>query len=265
MFKGFNMHVTDHEKEILIANYYEYGKSLYNNTKNEISTKLDSYIGVNGYMDCSRLQEDWFPTLLDNHIFLSHSHQDEQLAISISGWLHKKFGLKTFIDSCVWGYSDKLLHEIDNKYSKIPNRELYEYQSVKKTTSYIHMMLSTALNKMIDSTECVIFLNTDNSILQAENIISTQTQSAWIYSEINTTSFIKEKRPTRYSGKLYHSDIMLIENYQEAFKPTFDLDLRHLISLCYSDFNNMKSVNRQINPEIILDNLYLAKKIIRKK
>ena len=64
------------------------------------------------------------------------------------------FGLTAFIDSCIWGHSDKLLKIIDNKYCRNSD-DSYNYTARNFSTSHVHMMLMTALNKMIDKTECL--------------------------------------------------------------------------------------------------------------
>lgn len=57
------------------------------------------------------------------------------------------------------------------------------------------MMLSTALNNMIDSTECLFFLNTPNSISLSNEITNEQkfTYSPWLYSELTTASIVEKR------------------------------------------------------------------------
>ncbi len=38
-------------------------------------------------IDGTKLQESWFPTKQKFSVFLSHSHADEKLAVSIAGFL----------------------------------------------------------------------------------------------------------------------------------------------------------------------------------
>ena len=258
MFKGFNMTITSKEKEKLIYDYHSYGQTLYKKNENKVQEDLDSYIGIEGRIDCSKLIADWFPNLENCHIFLSHSHDDNKLAVSLAGFLHKNFGLETFIDSYLWGYCDELLHKIDEKYCKsLSNSNSYSYESRNYSTSHIHMMLSTALNKMIDTTECVIFLNTDKSIIKTEDIFSAKTKSAWIYSEIITTSLIRENPPKRtYVNKSFN---LITENAElDGFKPEYDVDLKHLITLELNDFEEISIFDK---PELVLDTLYLNKYI----
>ena len=61
------------------------------------------------------MQANWFPQIKAD-IFISHSHKDKGLALALAGWLEETFGLTAFIDSCVWGYANKLLKMIDDEY-----------------------------------------------------------------------------------------------------------------------------------------------------
>ena len=76
---------------------------------------VEKHIKENDKIDGTKMQENWFPKV-DADIFISHSHKDENLAKGLAGWLYKEFGLEAFIDSCVWGYANDLLLEIDKKY-----------------------------------------------------------------------------------------------------------------------------------------------------
>lgn len=46
----------------------------------------------------------------------------------------------------------------------------YDYNLRNYTTSHVHMMLATALTEMIDNTECIMFYNTPNSVLLADDL-----------------------------------------------------------------------------------------------
>ncbi|MGR6005670.1 hypothetical protein ACT7CR_06905 [Bacillus paranthracis] len=105
MFAGFNL--TDLDDDF-ISLYSNKGNNIFNESKKHIEKELDSFILSDGSIDGTRLQEDWFPQL-ETDIFLSHSHGDKNKAIALAGWLNDTFGLRVFIDSCVWGYADNLL------------------------------------------------------------------------------------------------------------------------------------------------------------
>ena len=148
---------------------------------------IDQYLLNDGTLDASAMESDWFPEV-DADIFLSHSHADEKAIIDIAGFLFKECGLKCFIDSMVWGYADKLLKQIDEKYC-IKSRDekgnkIYSYENRNRTTAQVHLMLQGALAKMIDRCECLVFVNTPQSLKMSDVQVDSMTASPWIYSEL---------------------------------------------------------------------------------
>ncbi|MDR3257073.1 MAG: hypothetical protein LBT18_05505 [Endomicrobium sp.] len=105
--------------------------------------------------------KDWFPTVKAN-VFISHSHKDLEKITSLVGLLHKKFSLTPFADFCVWDYADKLLQAIDKNTVSIITHNGYSYDKRDYYTAHVHTMFSISLAKMIDDTECLFFVNTDN-------------------------------------------------------------------------------------------------------
>ncbi|MFQ7256657.1 hypothetical protein [Intestinibacter bartlettii] len=238
MFQGFNLNIDDSffSNNQPNKNYYKIGKDLYDNNKEQINRNLDDYLGIDGSLDANKICEDWFPNIKSN-IFLSHSHNDEDLAIKLSGWLYENFNLKCFIDSCVWGYSNDLLKKIDDKYCSSESTNLYDYNKRNFSTSHIHLMLSTALIRTIDNTECVFFINTPNSVEKTSDIISECTYSPWIYSELQATRLLR----TRPISDYRFSPIIekLAEEYfSNDLKVKYRCSLEHLIDLKISDLNN---------------------------
>lgn len=202
MYKGFQLTDEFLKNEFLndFTNREKYKRIGEENKKEinvEIKQKLDEYLLPNGKIDASELQNDWFPEV-GSHIFLSHSHEDKDNALILSGFLKEHFGIKVFIDSCVWGYAEDLLKKINNKYNLQPNNT-YHYSNSNWSASNVYLMLASALNKMIDNTECILFLNTPNSLntSDVEKANETRTGSPWIYSEINTTQIIRKQKPRR--------------------------------------------------------------------
>ena len=133
--------------------YFKEGKKMYESMKKEIDTNLENF-STNGKLDATKLSENWFPQI-NADIFVSHSHKDFDSALTLAGFLYKKLDLICFIDSCIWGYSNKLLKAIDVKYCKNINKNTYDYDLRNLSTSHVHMMLTVALTKMIYKTECL--------------------------------------------------------------------------------------------------------------
>jgi hypothetical protein len=176
----------------------ELGDVIFNKNKVMVRQSLESFLDGQ-IIDGTKLAKHWFPVIKAD-VFISHSHDDEEDAIKCAGWLKEQFNLDPFIDSCVWGYAEDLLKVIDNKYCRIPDSESYSYEKRNGSTSHVHMMLSGALNAMLDTTECTIFLNTRNSITSSESIA--KTQSPWLSFELGTMRVIRRNRPIRPDRKI---------------------------------------------------------------
>lgn len=176
-----------------VPNYEEQGKNFFESYHHGIQRELKQFINEDGIVDGSKLQENWFATGYEFDVFLSHSHKDKALAIKLACFLHEKLGLKTFIDSCIWGCSDELLLTIDNKYCKNPSGDTYSYEKRNCSTSYVHMMLSIALMTMMDRCEAIFFLNTPNSICLDVAGGMQETSSPWIYNELSLANIIQKR------------------------------------------------------------------------
>jgi hypothetical protein len=164
MYCGFELKLKDSFCNKIKQDHFKFGKCLYSSQKVLVKNTLDEFFTKDGYLNAEKMQENWFPSL-DADIFISHSHRDEELAISLAGWLNEKLNIKSvFIDSCVWGYANDLLKSIDNEYCKNKFSETYDYEKRNISTSHVHMMLSTALSKMLDNSECCFFLHTPASV-----------------------------------------------------------------------------------------------------
>lgn len=193
MYLAFNL-----KTENDYSNWFTHGKRIYENQKVTIKDSLSSYL-YNGTstINGNSLESDWFPQLDNIDVFLSHSHKDENDVIAFAGWLDDVFGLKVFIDSCIWGNSEELLKLIDDRYCFDGKRGFYDYNLRNYSTSHVHMMLSMALTKMIDRSEVVIFFESENSVQRISKESFDVTKSPWIYSELVMTNLIRRKKPMR--------------------------------------------------------------------
>lgn len=250
------------------SEYYNDGIAFFNKCKCEVQDALSTFIKTDGKVDGSKLQEHWFSTESKYDVFLSHSHQDEELAISLAGYLKKEMQLSVFIDSCLWGYSNELLKEIDNNYCIHSNGTSYDYDKRNYSTSHVHMMLSIALANMIDRCESTFFLNTPNSISLQEGIQREETMSPWIYHEIATANTIRQKSLQDYRYEIRHFDDgqrMLFENASQL-QITYDIDklLKDFLSLSAVELkdakNNWQKQSHMFNSA--LDWLYASKGIL---
>ena len=176
--------------------YLEKGEEIFSTQKEEVNRKKKEYLLPDKSIDVQRLSEDWFKEV-EADVFISHSHKDRKEAIILSGILYEKFKLKCFIDSTIWGNSLDLLKEIDENYNKLANGS-YSYEGSTWAASNVHLILMIALKKMIDNSECILFLKTPNSIKIDKSIKKEEnTASPWIFSEIEIANSIRIIEPKR--------------------------------------------------------------------
>lgn len=205
MYSKFNLKL-DSEFEVKLTEYLDAGKALYNKFEPDARKSLEKFIYTNGHINGTAMKENWFQ-MEDVDVFISHAHQDTDNVKAFAGWLHEEFGLTSFIDSCVWGYCNDLLKEMDNEYCKNEDTPTYDYNKRNYTTSHVHTMLSCALTEMIDRTECIMFYNSPESIILKEelkNTVESKTGSPWIYYELAMTSLVKYTEPDRFKMKERH-------------------------------------------------------------
>lgn len=256
MFAGFNLSLRPISPFPAFLQSHYSSASLRYADINDIARQLDCFINKS-VIDVTQLEEDWFPNI-DAHVFLSHSHKDQKLAIGLANWLYDKFGITTFIDSCFWGYANDLLTKLDNKYclsGKRENGHLYDYSIRNQSTAHIHSILTMALQKMIDKTECLIFLNTPNSVKLEDIIDESSTSSCWIYNELLFSKMARKNIPSRYHV-IDESIVKTASAKDMSFK--YVISLKHLHRIDYNDLLALKLPdNCQIKaPYDYLDLLY---------
>jgi len=194
MYAAFSLNINNWAKEDRKP-FFDIGVKLWNANAAQVSSALEKFLSPTGTLDGEAISNNWFPRVQAD-IFISHSHEDQDLAIALAGWLSHTVKLTAFVDSCVWGCADYLLKIVDNEYcQKDADENLYDYQSRNHSTSHVHMMLATALSQMIDRTECLFFLNTPHSI-SSKDVVS-RTESPWIYAEVGILQIIRRHRPSR--------------------------------------------------------------------
>jgi hypothetical protein len=223
----------------------------------QIKRVLDDLLLGNGDLDATKMWEQWFPEI-SSHVFISHSHKDEHNVKIFAKWLYEKFSITSFIDSTVWGYADNLLKQIDDKFCLNAGGEHYSYDKRNVSTAHVHMVLTSALTMMLDNTECVIFLNTPNSINPKDNISGDTTYSPWIFNELLASKLLRRKSPDRFIATL-DSVSASMEHLEEALKVQYPVHLEHLTDLSNPDLQNWewRAINQ--DPDDNLDLLYKIK------
>lgn len=284
MYKGFNIKLIKSFPSFDNSNEdfnraYEQGNSINEENKREIRSELEKFLRNDNKLDGNSIKNQWFPKVKAD-VFISHSHDDEKQAIALSGWLKRNFNLNSFIDSLVWDYAPDLIDEFNNKYNVIaqnPPNVTYGYKTAKYISSHIDLMLSTALNSMIDHCEALIFLNTPSSTGQAIqnevfDLTNVEIESPWIYSELETSKIVREKldrkRHKIMLKSFSHGASISMESLNESSLPpiVYDTSVKHLYRLTRENLNEWerlyknryKSINYQQHP---LDSLYDLMKI----
>ncbi len=250
MYKRYKLE-NNQDLVSLVKEYSKYGNQIIECNKRYIKKSLDEYINEQGFINMNDISKEWFP-LVECDVFLSHSHKDLEVIKGLVGFLKKSFNIDVFVDSYIWGYCNDLLMEIDNKYCRREN-SFFDYNKRNYSTAHVHMMLSNSLNKMIDKSECIIFLQSENS-LDVKEIIENGTSSPWIYSELISSKLIQIKVPKR----LEEEKRTLFENKietSEGFKPVYRGEISHLEELTASCLKYV--VNKKLSlKEEYLDAIY---------
>ena len=241
MFSGYNLELSEEFFKNSEQNFNHYKRIGIDHLKGQVDIykkELEKFI-INDEIDGNKLQNEFFPKI-EADIFISHSHADRDLANALAGWLNETFGLKVFIDSNVWSCSDDLLEEINSRYSD--KREghdcgyIYNHEKCNRASQHVNMMLSVALQQMIDEVECVILLNTDQSI----NVFEKQkkqfnaTYSPWIYLEMICTQIVRKKPLLlyrNYPASIMESSDLLHFSYSMNLKIFYNISLDHLTYL----------------------------------
>ena len=251
MYRAFNLAAfyADDEFEAI-------GVEIRQRTTDRVREGLEIFL-EGGRLDATKLGAHWFPEIRAD-VFISHSHKDEPLALTLAGWLFDQFGVSSFIDSSVWGNSSKLLKQIDDAHCLNPGGKTYSYELRNKSTSHVHMMLATALGKMIDKTECVIFVNTPNSITPSE-AVGSKTYSPWIFYELAMMGLVERKSAAE------HRPILKEAQFSERVAPPldevlvqYDADLDKLSAIDVETLNAWRERSRSLKPKprFPLDTLY---------
>jgi hypothetical protein len=195
MYRAFNLSLS--ELPHTMRDVFKKGSQLKNDHLKLLETALGDFADEGRPLDGSEIQNQWFPRI-DADVFISHSHRDSRLALSLAGWLSTTFGLTPFVDSSVWSHADTMQRKIDDQFCLNSEKSMYDYTLRNKSTAHVHAMLTSALAEMIENTECLIFLNTPESV-SAEDAID-RTWSPWIYTELSMTRIIRRKPAASHRG-----------------------------------------------------------------
>lgn len=154
MYKAFELSIKNKEikdsveldEKLKIRLWHSIGfqkKIEFTNVYNDL---LKNYL-EDGTIDGTKLAEEVFAQN-SYDVFLSYSHDDEDLILILAGLLKDQFDLNVFVDSFYWGSADSLLKEIDDINCKQTDGT-YNYAKRNLSTSHVHAMLTSAIIQML--------------------------------------------------------------------------------------------------------------------
>lgn len=227
---------------------------------NSFSTKVKEAVAhlgeKDGVIDGDVLESAWYPQLKFD-VFISHSHTNLDKAMALSAAIKALLGIDAFVDSCVWKCRDQLIEKLRELTGNNPAKPCANPRDESEIIAHADMMLNNSLMRMIDSCECLMFLDTPRSICR-DGLVS-KTFSAWLYSEIVISKYIRISVPERHRK----CRRMLNEGYGPAMdsfalKISHGVDLAHLKQLTPGMF--MKWIktarSRSLSGRPALDPLY---------
>lgn len=219
---GFKTKFTDKFIADLIKDkrYLEKGQALFTEQKTSIAESINMYKISNGALSAKKIEEDYFPIPENIDIFISHSHEDLDLAKSFAGMFKNYLGVNCFVDSCLWGSANDLLGIILDAY-KHNNSSYSDNELVKKASENVYMILSMALAKTMATSKVFCFIETPNSITSKGAIATTN--SPWIYSELVISKLLLPKIIRDINA-----------NFSDNIKTpkfTYEPDTKHLLTL----------------------------------
>lgn len=261
-------------KSVLISNndYMTNKKDelLYSKQKEEIQSSI--FQAVNGEISAKNLTDKLFPEKKP-HVFISHSSKDVSEAIQLANTLHEKYDVISFIDSQLWEHIDYAIKKMHDMYCKIPNSSSYYYHKSNNLLSHMHAILSMALMRVMDNADCVMFIESENSIykymegekINPRNIIEDklETLSPWISSEVNFANNLRKKghidrgHPAlEENAGMESRDMMKGYHLGDSMpKITHELDFTNFIEVTNDNFRASMRLSKS-TPINYLDNMY---------
>ena len=235
MFRCFKLaiHNTDFfdQNHKHIKEYKKQGKRIKEELQNQVEDILSAVTNAEGVIDGEQLSAVWFP-VMNKDIFISYSHNDEDLALTLAGIINQAFGLSVFVDATIWGSADCLLNAIDREYC-MQEDGTYNYTKRNFSTSHVHAMLTTSIMRAMDQAEAIFFLNTSNSTYKLKNGFSKEhTLSPWIYEEIVCAKLLRERSWEEYRmlrmDEAYH--------FEKSLNVAYPYDLKEYKTITFADF-----------------------------
>lgn len=247
MYRGFNLTI---ERDLTrFERYRSAGEQFMKKRWPKLAPSLANLSGGDA-IDGDKIMQDWFQKV-DANVFISHSHNDLGLAHGLAGYLNSELGLMPFVDSFVWSSADRLLRAFDDLYCRsAPGSDYrYEYKKRNYSTSHVHMMLAASLSEVIDRCECIIFLNTPESIAvkDAKERAEEKTASPWIYHELNTSRLIRRTplSRARFTKRAVQHEHIAMDIAGLEMYVNYNAPLAHLATIDVVDLEKWEAAVRE--------------------
>lgn len=234
MYQGFELRISNSDLDSIKLACNSYASSLYETGSNSFrefkllsKRKIDSYSAygrstING----NEIENNWFPKV-ECHVFISHSHADERMALTLAGALKKRMGIDAFVDSAIWGFREDLIRKLYEEMGGYwaHGVDLDKYNAV---VAHVDCMLNKSLLEMMHNCEGLFFLNTPNSV--STNGVVTKTHSAWIYSELSASKMLRPHLDERRRLGVICEGLE-VKNAQISRSIEYKVDTNHLKNL----------------------------------
>jgi hypothetical protein len=225
MYSGYTFDFEELNKSALFNDpeYFYLGSEVYQNDYDFIRKNLESDLLENLVLHQFVTEKNCFPKI-NADIFLAHSRADEKRAKIFTGFMKKHFNLHVFSDSCLRGYFHELIKSVDKKYCmKGPNS--FSYDKSKYSSSHVHMILAASLMTMIDSIECIMFMDTPQTI-SIQEVVETS-NSPWIYSELLMSQTMHRRKKESHISRISFSEK---KTKNKSPKPKESVDIKYLLN-----------------------------------
>lgn len=241
MYKGYRICSDDENLQRLLS------CTDAENITAEVPIGLANYLRNGGEFAGEKVEDKFFPTDLKFDVFISHFHRDEKMARKLAAYLKDEFNLRVFLDFQYWGCYTDLLAEIDQNYNYDVNYaehnfqkgELLDHEKCTFSSSVMHMMLGIALARMLQSTECVIFIHSEQEKLtdsHGKRYNQIEIGSPWVYHELWMTRLLAGSQPSAPRRE------KIVEATKEAFTPKLGAPVEKLQSIRGDELKKWKAI-----------------------
>lgn len=191
----------------------------------------ECYNFQNGSFDGKKMQDYFFPQISQTSVFLSHSYKDIEKALSIKSKIESECkNIKVFIDSLYW----QSVYDAEINLAK-----QYQTNTVLK---HLHIMITTAIAQMIQSSRYFIFLESENSIADIKH--NKTTESPWIYFELEIANMLFNQIEITCANENFVESFQ--ENEKIPMKCIFDIGniIKNIDEIKLNDLLSVLNENR---------------------